>query len=693
MIRTLFVMLLAVSVVALMPAQDARAQEAVANVETVGDVDLSKPGSVRGRIGRVSTQSAKSAVGKYLQGSVRIIQNGARVEWQTMSSAPDGSGAAPVAGLSSIAQTGNAARITSGSRLLVSGNAAALIRAAEQLGADEGDSSEEKTSDESDGQSRDSTGLETTSIGGSNEAKENTLANPPQLQLADDTVETVTVATDAYGTTSDGCEPVLNEDQSEIIIMEAPTKNGEVTGPCVESLETAPVKSSYVGCDYEVNEDELTAYAKARRYYTYGANTTYLEDDCEPDTEIAFEIYETGDGCQVVANVAEGFAQQHTKLQFLGRRNELNPVGDCAARDGEKFPIVMDSCESMRDDFPAGVTWARERPMYELPDGRLQAAGECVDSDDFYVHQKDYSVCDAMPDYQENKLYQQYRIKIAVTGAQEFRTAVCQPDTTAIANLEETGTGCESYHYDYDGYSLGAVRIVRTDTGDVVRECAEGAVRYEHQREAQGWQRDDANLQALPAEAVYITLPQPSGKTYVEQAVVRDDAQPEAYTLLRTYLKNTDVEYLADSCDAYQNRDTIQVYERPDGTEYEHNAGAASALGPNPACDTYNSAWSYTGQNRSVRGGQTCPPYREECEDASGNAVPCVRIYMGFSYYAYGTYTGTHKQVRQDGAVIVEDSAEGEYQCAAGCSASASSCPSQLSNSTRQDFINSLGWN
>ena len=690
MIRTLFVMMAAAVAVLVMSAPASYAQEAVANVETIGDVDLSQPGTVRGRISRVGNQSAKSAVGKYLEGSVQIIQNGARINWQTMTKSPGSQDAMPVAGLSSVAQTGNAARISSGSRLLVSGNPAALIRAAGQLGGDE-ETTEEKAEDGSAAQSRDSSGLETSSIGGGNETKENSLANPPQLQLPETTAETVTVATDAYGTTTDGCEPVLSDDETKIIIMQAPTKNGEATGPCVESLETAEIKTSYVGCEYDVREDELTAYAEARRYYTYGANTTYLDDDCEPDEEMSFEIFESPDGCQVVASVADGFAQQYTKLVFLGRRNEMNLVGDCAARTGEQFAMIMQECEAMRDDFAAGVTWVRERPMYELPDGRLQAAGECADAEEFFVHQKDYSVCDAMPDYEENKLYPQYRIRIAVTGSQEYRTAVCQPDTQAIANLEETGTGCESFHNDYDGYSLGGVRIVRTDTGSVIRECAEGAVRYEHQREAQGWQRDDANLQAFPAEAVYITLPQPAGKTYIEQAVVRGDAEPQAYSLVRTYLKNTDVEYVSGSCDAYQNRDTIQVYERPDGTEYEHNAGAASPLGPNNACSVQNSAFSYTGTGSSrAIGGYTCD-CRTHCGGEDGS---CSTSCHNRPYGAFGQFAATHALIREDGATIDTDSATREYQCGTGCGgASLSQCPSQVPNLTAEQFYIELGWN
>ncbi len=671
------------------------AQEPVAMIETVGDVDLSKPGAVNGVVSRVSDQAAQEAVGKFLSGTVKIIQQGgkpaARIEWKTLANSPGSGINAPVPGLASTTQTGNVARIESGSRLIVSGSAAALIRAAGQLVETDPKSKEEETADDDSGSSRDSSGVDTSSVGGGNEANDNDLATPPTLQLSDSAVETVTVATDAYGTTREGCDPVLNEAGTEVLIMEAPTKNGVAVGPCVESLKTVPIESSYIGCDYDVREDDLEAFAKKKSYYTYGANTTPIDQDCVVDENAVFDITEEIGECPVVASIPELVATQYTKLQFLGRRNEINPVADCAKRNGVTFPIMFDTNEcSMRDDFSNSVTWLRHRPMYQQTDGLLKPAGECIDSATFYVQTNDFSVCDPFADFTENKLYSQYRVAIDITGPEKYRTPVCQPDTTSIANLDETGVGCESFHFNYEGYSLGATKIIRTDNSETIRACTEAGVRYEHFPEATDWQRDDANLRAFPIEALYINLPSPAGKTLVEQATVREGSTPTDYTLLRSYLKNTSVEYLDGSCSGFQNRDTIEVYTRPDGTEYDHNAGAASPLGPNNACSNQNSPFAFDGDIRNVATGSRCD-FRTSCGGEDGS---CSTEAYNSVYNVVGEYSGTHQVNREDGAVISTDSATKEYTCTGICGGGGPGhCPAVAPNSAAEQFYIELGWN
>lgn len=673
--------------VSVIMAPSADAQETIATVETQSEVNLSKPGKVRATINRVGQASAKDAVGKVLVGTVKINQssNGPNVtiNWNTVSS--DGNAAA-VPGLSSTISAGNAARIAAGSKLNVRGNIKSLARALSQLAPVDEEGEQEQIAEEG-GQNRDSSGQDTGSIGGGNNARQNSLANPAPLTIQESATPTVeTIATDAFGTTSDGCDPYLTDDETEVVITEAPTKNGEVTGPCVDSITTVPVLSSFVGCTYEEDIAEMVAYAMKRRYYVYGPNTTYIDSECAVDEETSFVMYETPNTCGIVVTPGASVAVQHTKVEYLGRRNEVNEAvgGECAARDGETFEIVHDTAACpMRDDFNGNVTWERHKPMFRQPDGRLLPAGECEDTENFFVHQKDFSVCDPFADFTENKLYPQYRIRIDVTGADRFRTAVCQPETTAIANLTETGAGCESYHFDYDGYSHGAVRILRSDTDAEVRGCLEGTTRYEHQREAQDWQRDDANLQAFPAEATFINLPSPAGKTYVGQAVVRDGAQPSSYTLLRSFLRNTNVEYVSGSCNKYQNRDTIEVYQRPDGTEYEHNAGAAVPVGPNDACSNSVSPWEVVSVSTSTGGGCNC------WVDDRGEGGPQTRC-SSQMVSASGVYDATLMRIREDGQLIFEDSATKGYGCDTGCGGAG--CPANPPGSVTNGWERDLGW-
>lgn len=650
---------LTVFMLAVLPGRAAHGQSAIAIVETVGDLDLSAGGDVLGRVSRVGSQDAQGAVGMFLHGTVQLVpgSSGAtgRVTWQSLASGQSGGDTAAVPGLGSTLATSNASTIVPvGSRLQVTGDLQSLIRAANQLAATDDSDGDETAEEDSSTGTRDSASLDTSTVGGGSSDSENDLANPETLDVASTpTTTTEVVATDAYGTTTDGCEPLLDEDQNVVIIMEAPTKNGTVTGPCVESLTTVPVKTSFVGCEYREDEAGGLAYAQHREYYTYGASTTFLDDECV-DSEETFVITERIGQCPIVPDLANNLAVQETELVFIGRQNEPNIVGECAAREGATFPIVFDvSACSMRDDFAQNVTWLRHRPMYEGPDRRLHAVGECVDSTTFYVHERDYSVCEVFADYAEDKLYQQYRIKIPVAGPDQFRTAVCTPDTNAIANLEETGVGCEANRNDYDGYSMGFKRIIRTDTQGEVRGCQEADVRYEHQFEAQGWLYDDANLQASPSEVPFINLPAPAGKTYIGAAVVRAGVQPTTYVQLRSFERDTDIEYLPGSCDSFQNRDLIEVYQRPDGTEYEHNAGAATPAA-GYACSVVGQAtWSVIPSTASAYTQTwTIPP---TCTGV-GREIECSGGGTGSLRHCSGTFRGSRTLRRTDGLTITEES-------------------------------------
>jgi len=574
--------------------QEALSQSSsVATVEIVGDVDLSKGGTIRGVVSRVVAEDAQSAVGKFLEGEMKVSGSAGnvsiQVQWSALKSSPGGSETSPTPGLVSTFKPGKGNRLASGSRLVVAGESAALIRAAGQIGdsavppqSAEGEEAEK----EGEPTGRDSAGIESGTVGGGNESKSNELADPPAISVAPTpkTVETI-VNNDVFGVTTEGCEPLLDVDRNVVVVLEASTKNGVKTSECAPGLTELPVKKSFAGCLYDTDLDAKKAFAMSRRYFTSGTATTFLDENCVRDAELEFQITESAVGCPLVPSLATLKAAQHTKLTFLGRQNEPVETAACAVREGDVFTISFDedSC-GFRDDFEGSKTFRQHRAVYTDKDGLVKPVTECQDTPEFFAHIKDTTVCEPFPDFTGNKLFPQFRIRIAISGADAFRTPSCQPDTTAIADLVATPEGCEAFHEDFDGFSLGGKRIVRSDNNEQVRACQAADIQFPHQREAQGFLYDDAGLTATPKEALFIELPQPAGKTFIEQAVVRTDAIPVAYILKSTFIRNDSVDYVDGACEKFQNRSNIKVWTRPDATEFEQVADPASALGPLPAC-------------------------------------------------------------------------------------------------------------
>lgn len=671
----------------------------VARVELLKGVKGEKAVPAQARVARVGGQGAEAAVGKYLEGTAKILKTdkgtSAQILWNALRGKPGSGPAAAVPGLASLVKLENGAELKSGAQLPVSGDITALIRAASTLD-DAGKKQDEKKKDGSKDQkqevSRDSQGQGQGSLGGGSPAHQNSLATPPQISAPVTKTTTETVATDAYGTTTDGCSPEYDKDKNVMVVLSAPTKNGEKTGACQPSGETLEIKKSYVGCSYDIDTDKGVAMAKDRRYYTYGPNTTYLDDTCQPDESMTYKIEEVAGECTVHPDLTTMVATQYTKLVFQGRENETVVAGDCGKRNGETFDISYSTSEcSLRDDFDKGETWVQHRPVYTGADGLKRAIGDCADTETFYNQVKDTSVCDPVADYSNGKLYDQFRIRaVGAPESVKWRTSTCKPNAAATTDLVETGDGCESFHVDYDGYSLGGTRVIRKDTGAEVRGCQEAQVRYEHQRETQGWQYDDAKLQAFPKEAVYIVLPQPAGKTYLEQAVVHSDAQPVAYSYVKQYQKQMGAAYPDGSCDKYMQQELYKVYKRPDGTQYEMDAGAGTPIGPTDGCTSYvPRTWTLSSQSGPNCGG--------------GGS----RGHETTSYSRRGTYSATNEVKRDDGTTVATSqgsksvtcfsktySTPGAKRCGALVSSRTENCPSTWTpgQSTLQDWAGSLGW-
>lgn len=248
------------------------------------------------------------------------------------------------------------------------------------------------------------------------------------------------VNTDAYGETAEGCTPVLSDDESHVTIYKAPTKNGIVDGECEATLDTAAVDATYIGCGYDVDQENRKAYAMKRRFYVWGGNTTDVDTECKRDEEKSFQITETADGCRITPFLETLEAIQETRLIYIGRENEVQTVAGegCKVREGGKrFPITQELC-SLRDEFDEKRSYERKIATYIAEDGLKRNVGNCTDTGTYYVHHEDTSVCDPLPDYANSKLYKQFRIRIDLPTGPEFRTPTCKPFAEALTDLVET---------------------------------------------------------------------------------------------------------------------------------------------------------------------------------------------------------------------------------------------------------------
>ena len=669
----------------------------IAVAVTGAPIDLTQSTKVEAAIKRVAATEVRNSIEKVISGTFSLGKdsNGnpvGKVTWDELTSA-DGAQRVPISPPPVTLIDVRSGQIAGAAELAIDGKLSALSRAAEtlleQIRAAAADSGE-KEEDDDVGDVGEADGGGT--AGSGSQAFENDLATLPALNVteAEPVTETVTVQSDVFGSTTTGCDPVFDEAANVMIITEAATTNGEVTGACEEGVRILEIKETYVGCGYDIDVAALKASPKRRRYYVNGGNTTYLDSTCTIDTTVEYTIEEAIGNCGLINNFAIDKVQQSTTLSFRGATNEVVEADACKVRaSATGFPIeyVADDC-SLADYFESdgsGKSVVREQPSYLGGDGLRRPLGVCAETEKFYLHIKDVSVCDTFADIAASKLYSQYKIRIDTPEGSEFRTQNCQLDDTALTDLQKTGTGCESLHFDYSGYSHGAERIIRKDNGEQVRSCEEAEIVYTHQTLAQGWLPDDANLQALPKEALFITLPEPAGDTIVEPAIVRASAVAVAYTFVNNGESVGTVSYVEGSCDSFTETLLTANYTRPDQSPYAAPNGSGTPVGPKNACTTVLTAdWPLTG----VSGGLQNP-----CN--TGRTSPRGKPVLSARWFNAGTYTGSRVITRVDGVVISNDAATNGLTVYGTCTGSTPAAPANASFagiSTSNAWMVSLGW-
>lgn len=670
------------------------------------------------RIKKVAKSDATKALDLYLFGISKVVklngQETTQMTWTTLSDQPtlkDAKTAALSPRLSTEVPLSTDVRVMEkNTEAPIFGDISALIRAAEQV--TKGEKSEEEEKEEKDPE-RDSEGNNQNSGSATgSQSKENNLSAIPDLKVAKTSEsEPINLNNDIHGETTEGCTPELDPETGKVNIMAAPTINGQASGECAWNLKTTDVQKSYLGCGYDENQDTMIATVQMRRFWTYGAATGYIDDDCINDETQTFPITETGEGCLDVPDYGSNIVKEYTRLIYKGRDNEEHEVLACGSRNGQEYPLTWEVCAAspFDDDFPAERTYSLHRPVYEKDGESVAIAVPCQrDEETFWNHVQDTSDCDPLEDYSNNLLFERYKIRIDTNNGPVFRTFACAIKSNPATTITQTNVGCESGHTDYDGYSLGHKMYIRDDTGDALTGCQEADISYPHQRETQGYENDDANLQSSPKEALYINLPDPAGKTYIEQAVVRDDSTPVPHIYQTSSVVDGEKRYPStQSCDKYTQRVKTEFYLRADGTTYGKPAGEEPEVGPVYDCvrtgGEYPSQFTLVGNtttNVNSSGSTYCNGYDAEGNCYSTTTPKTKTQYRNCQYQSNVETLRGDSTIIEDGTFLVDeiwqnatsDSKSGYDSFSNVANPTAPDCPTQPSIEFITAVRNKLGY-
>lgn len=432
---------------------------------------------------------------------------------------------------------------------------------------------------------------------GSTQQKQNELASgyqtPSAVQVAAaaDPVESIQVSTE-------GC-PIRIDLAQQLAIQQSKTvttKDGAVSAEsdCTDSNQSFPLQRSYSVCPDQVQLEAKTAMAQYKLFYVNDGGASVEVSDCTSDADKVFAIVERFDSCTVSLDYEGKTATPRSALVYANSNNTQVQVRGCEASETKAaVPLVAttSSC-SIRHAFGEGKSYQQGTYIYTL-DGVTYQAGACTDNGTVYTQTKVYTdnsganVCQPIVDQAGKTVILQIRIQITVDGLSQYITD-CTPDTSALA-IQSTTDGCmDPSVWTHDitaGISYGQERFYYSAGGErkYITGCQTSTTTYQQEVENTGWQNHDAQLFAYSLNTVYITPA--TGRYNIKTSEVLPGAAQIPYEIVKTEdRQNGNKTY--NGCDAYKETDKVEVWLRPDETEFVKKIGIGDTVGPINVCST-----------------------------------------------------------------------------------------------------------
>jgi len=480
---------------------------------------------------------------------------------------------------------------------------------------------------------------------GAGRQSENSLASdfetPPAFDLSSDPAPVITA-------TTQGCEVRISFEEGVAVVQEQTVRDGVPQGDCTDTLTRLSIQESFVGCTDIIAEDQKTATASFRRFFVgTDATTHFIDAECQPSTDLVFDIAEDITGCGFRVVPQDELAFQQARLVYTDRTNRRVELTNCIdSAETNPFPTVIDTeaCQ-VRHDFDAGTSFERGIITFEA-NGTQQTYGQCFDTETTFAHFEDTTGCDFVTDLNTNQAFPTSRTAYSQNGKTVLIDAACEPDPSQAIGLEATTAGCEGLFADdfpnQASYPLQRLFFTNNGQANFVTNCiADTETSLTHQERINGYENNDATLSALPKTETFVVF---KAVEYVRRpASVATDAIAVPYSFVRT--REIPSGETFEGCDKFTEHVRVDTYNRPDNTELDREIGPGETTGPTNGCSTViqTPLWNLQSDTTST--------FRvSNCTDPDG--------FQGqFNVKARScTYKGSRILSRDDGQAITQNS-------------------------------------
>ena len=369
----------------------------------------------------------------------------------------------------------------------------------------------------------------------------------------------------------EGCAPRIDDSQGMVIIQTRSNilKNGLIVKReiCSDSSERYQIKKRYDGCLDKISKDQGFAWAQYKRYWTDGVGSVHeIDRECQVDEDMFFEILEQEKACALSIDLKELTAQRMAELYYKDRKKCHITLEECRPLKGAA-PLKLEKifC-GYNHDFERKLSFPQTR-IIALLEGKEIRITPCVDDGDGIIHEISHGGCDPIIDRESGRRFAQVRTIIETKQGPKSITG-CRPSQ----ELQETHIGCET-KFDHDleiGKSRGYTRFFHTirDIKTYVTDCMPSDVTFPHQIRIKGWDHFDDLKASKPRTEIYIEVPY-AGSILVDAARLRSNAESVPYQPKAIHQKKDEQKAKFEGCFKITPLKRIQVYERPDHSQYE----------------------------------------------------------------------------------------------------------------------------
>ena len=501
---------------------------------------------------------------------------------------------------------------------------------------------------------------------------------------------------------SENCPARVDLPNNEVVFQSQTLEDGVPVSSCQDTLDRFTLQASYVGCTDQVDQAARTAYPTFRRFYVNkGGGTEYVDAECIPDNQQAYDLVEDESACTISADLAAMQATVRSQLTYADRTNRKVVVADCRAKpDTATIPITNTEIGcALRDDFAGGFTYVQARAVYTRPDNVEAVAQACTDTGERLPHVRITNVCNVLTDFAGYLAIPQYRVQVNKDGVASYRSD-CTPDTANQVSLQKDATQCtgQFVHGAAGTQSYGTARwwhdLDADNVKNYVTTCEQDTdVVYAHSERVTAYQHDDTTKTSRPMTEIYITAPG-VGEVTVSASQVRAGAAEIAYVLDREETR-ADGAATYDGCNKFQEQSVYSVYRRTEvagHTEFSEFKEAGPAIGPVDACEQQIlGSWPLQSQSAMSRTTSGCG-VEEDCTEG------CTYFYRERNVRTC-TYAGSRRFLREDQEMVGTNQATRSTSVAGACNSSNSPAVPPVSCSgpvTDQPTINSwatqFGW-